>query len=305
MLSSLTTSSFAMSNSNSATVTSKPEESFGVGSAYDTHTSEYDLYVSIKNNKNNKNYLNKLGITNDVIDQVLNGSVEKELLHRKTLSDDVLSNYGYDDNDIRILKNYNGEQLESVPAAAALLGTIYTNLNVPTKTDDVVYVNLKWWWDIAPIIKMTDSIGATWWANTDANLQLLTDVSQFPSKCTVTYVNTSTSAQTLKRIYAHDITSDGLIYLIPMGELIQPGVTNIAMKGVLDVSVSTRGGHNMNYYHFKSSYAHNQLQVANSIGLSLAGPSLGFYITTGYSEVVHRHVSMTPTTGVVREPDDR
>lgn len=77
-------------------------------------------------------------------------------------------------------------------------------------------------------------------------------------------------------------------------------------QGVLDVSVGTRGKHNISYYHFKASYAHKKAVISASIGLDYSRtPSIGFSLGYGFNEVVYRYVSMTPRGKVIREPDDK
>lgn len=276
------------------------DEYFGNNTEYDSYISEYDIYVGVKNNKDNNTYLSIFGLSDETVDAIVNGEVEEQLLSIKKLSNDELYKRGYDDNDIAVLRGYNGEPLEEVPSLRSVLGVIYTNMTVPTKTNDVMYVKLKWWWDTLPIVQLTDTIGASWWGNSGADLQLLTTYDAYPTKCTVYYNNGQVSYP-----QAADIDKNHITYQIPM-TIATSGTRPVAYQGVLDVSVGTRGAHSISYYHYKASYAHKEYTVGGaSIGLSATGtPSFGFSINRGFNEVVHRHVSITPGGSVVREPDD-
>ena len=185
------------------------EEYFGNNTDYDSCISEYDVYVGVKNNKENNNYLSAFGLSDQTINAITDGEVEKQLLSIKKLSDDELFKRGYDNNDIVLLREYNGEPLEEAPYLRGVLGVIYTNMTVPTKTNDVMYVKLKWWWDTLPVIQLTDTIGATWWGNSGADLQLLTTYDAYPTKCTIYYDNGQVSYPN-----AYDIDKNHIIYNI-------------------------------------------------------------------------------------------
>ena len=57
------------------------------------------------------------------------------------------------------------------------MACIYTNLSVPTRTDDVFNFSLKWWWDQMPAVGFTDSIGTSWGLMTPIIQYYLTDTS--------------------------------------------------------------------------------------------------------------------------------
>lgn len=288
-------------NGNNVTSFKDSDEYFGNDTEYDSYVSEYDIYVGIKNSKENNTYLSAFSISDETVKDILDGEVEEQLLSIKKLSNSELYKRGYDDNDIVLLRKYNGEPLEEAPYLRAVLGVIYTNITVPTKTNDVMYVRLKWWWDTLPLLRLTDTIGASWYGNNEADLQLLTTYDAYPTKCTVYYDNGTTA-----NVKAADVDRNHIMYKIPMTTDEHIAYSSAAYQGVLDVSVGTRGAHNISYYHYKSSYAHKELQLAASAGLSFitGAPSFGFSVNTGFKEVVHRHISITPGGAVVREPDD-
>lgn len=274
---------------------------------YDTYTSEYDMYVKIKENANNKVYLKSIGFEKKIIDEVLDGEVEKELLRRKSLPNEELHNMGYKDRDIKVLQSYNGEPIEKFAKASSIMGGMYTKMNVPTKTDDVMSIKLAWWWDKNPICMLTDTIGATWWGNKKADLQLLTSYAAYPTKCIVDYRIGGASGKIVetKKIKAVNIGKDHIIYNIKMPER-SHGPSGFAFNGCLYVSVGTKGKHSIEYFHFKSDYAHEHINISGvSAGLDYKGtPSVGLSVASGYKKAMHRHVSIIPWGAVTKEDDD-
>ncbi|WP_346891072.1 hypothetical protein [Clostridium sp. UBA3887] len=287
---------------SSSSIAFADDKKLGLSTDYDTATSEYDIYVKIKENADNKLYLNSMDVSDEVINKVLNGGVEKELLHRKSLPKEELYNMGYSDNDIKILQSYNGEPIEEFAGAARVSAVVYTLMNVPTKTDDVMSIKMAWWWNKLPLTTITDTIGVTWWDANGANLQAITDYPKnYPTKCVVDYRVGSASDTVLKTVTIKpaDMGSNYNMYNIPMVS------SGYAFNGCLYASVGTRGKHNITKTHFKVSYAHKYLVPSASIGLSFGGPSIGFGIKSGFDEMVHRHVSIIPWGAVTREGDDR
>jgi|GEM_PF-999608 len=284
------------------------DENSKLSTNYDTYTSEYDMYVTIKENADNRLYLNSMDVSDEVINKVLDGEVEEELLDRKSLPREELYNMGYKDSDIKILQSYNGEPIEKFAAASDLLGGVYTTMWVPTKTDDVMSIKLAWWWSKLPIFMLTDTIGATWWGNKGADLQLLTSYAAYPTKCVVDYrlggarggiVNTVN----IKPNYQGQ---DAITYNIEMEGNSYRASGAFAFNGCLYVSVGTKGKHSIEYFHFRADYAHKQIEINSpSIGLDYKGaPSIGFSINPGYKRAVQRHVSITPWGAVHKELDD-
>ncbi len=287
---------------SSSSIAFADDENLGLSTDYDTATSEYDMYVKIKENADNKLYLNSLDVSDEVINKVLNGEVEKELLHRKSLPRKELYDMGYSDNDIKTLQSYNGEPIEEFAGAARVLAVVYTTMWVPTKTDDVMSIKMAWWWNKLPTFYSIDTIGVTWWDDSGANLQRITDYpNDYPTKCVVDYRVGSASDTVLKTVTIKpaDLGKDCNVYNIPMVN------AGYAFNGCLYASVGTRGKHAIKNAHIKVDYAHRYKSVKGSLGLSFGGPSVGFSLEDGFERAVHRHVSIKPWGAVTREADDR
>ncbi len=89
--------------------------------AYSVTVNEYDVYVDARNTSNED--LQNRGMSEDQIDLIKSDAIENELLEKAALSVDELSAMGYDNNQIAILKNYDGQAIEDALSCVVYLLT--------------------------------------------------------------------------------------------------------------------------------------------------------------------------------------
>lgn len=131
--------------------------------------SEYDYIVGVR--KLSKATLKSLDIPDTEIEKITSNEIENEILSRKKLSDDVLRNgYGYTDDEIAILRNYNGGRLEEHAELRGLTGTLTLGKpSVHKATSKEVKVAISWWWDHPPFFEAQDVVAVAWKGTYGAN----------------------------------------------------------------------------------------------------------------------------------------
>lgn len=97
--------------------------------------------------------------------EVLSDTPEKELLYRAALSESLLKNYyNYTNQEIALLRKYEGQPLENYPEARSLLGTLtakFTRISgsCSGKRIGAIY---SWEWTRLPGVRKSDIVAVTW-----------------------------------------------------------------------------------------------------------------------------------------------
>ena len=77
---------------------------------------EYDKIVAIRNEVNESVGAHvQTDMSDKELEYIMSDDIEAELLRRASLPTEVLKNYGYSDEAIRILREYDGSRLEQNP----------------------------------------------------------------------------------------------------------------------------------------------------------------------------------------------
>lgn len=102
-------------------------------------SSEYDMYVEMKE---------------DSGDAIINDQkVEDILMQRASLPKDVLKDeYGYSDDQIQILKEYDGTPIEENPQLRGIFANVDGYLYLMEQSNDSVTVRFYWRWDTSPLL---------------------------------------------------------------------------------------------------------------------------------------------------------
>lgn len=128
----------------------------------DVVISEYEYITAIRTMSKEKLINSKL--TNEEIELIKSDVIEKELLARKEKSDaELMAHYGYDQNEIAILRSYTGERLENNPELAAITGTLtIAKPTVLAATSSRIGVRITWSWDQRPAVCANDVFAVYW-----------------------------------------------------------------------------------------------------------------------------------------------
>lgn len=122
--------------------------------------SEFELYQDVLSRSDAE--LMESGYTESEIDEIRNFSFEDAFLERAKLSQEELEGLGYTDEQIRILKEYNGEPItatsEILRAAAQCTGKM-TLMSASTST---IYYGYSWTWSTMPSFDLGDKAVLAW-----------------------------------------------------------------------------------------------------------------------------------------------
>lgn len=152
--------------------------------------SEYDTITAYRNTQDEQ--LIAQGFSADEIADIKSNTVEEELLYRKGLSSEILStHYGYTDEQIALLRAYDGKRVDSAPEMRVLFSSLTVTTSVLIKTNTRCGLLFHWEWDSKPAICMTDGVALRW----DATLSDASDNLRIDSKlsnCLVKYYYSDT-----------------------------------------------------------------------------------------------------------------
>lgn len=128
----------------------------------DAGFNEYDYIVEMRSKSNKE--LTDMGFSEDEIKKLRSDSVEKELVARKELPDDVLTDvYCYTEDEIEILRNYDGGRLEDHPELRASAATVsFSKPVINGKSTSQIKMKLTWNWSKKPADTFTDAVAIAW-----------------------------------------------------------------------------------------------------------------------------------------------
>lgn len=124
-----------------------------------TAVNEFDLYNSIINTP--EATLLKQGYTSDQIESFKAINFEDLIYQRAQFTDFKLKAMGYSEEEINLLRNYNGSYVET----RALAGTLSADINIiGTPSAYGFVIRYEWSWNHSPFINATDAMGIRWLA---------------------------------------------------------------------------------------------------------------------------------------------
>ena len=228
--------------------------------------SEYDMIVSVKAGTYQEQDSHRL--SEDDIQFIKSGGVEKELLRRASLSEEELKHkFFYSDEAISFLKTYTGTPVEESPELRAILATLNATLTKNFCISDAASVNYAWEWSTFPIIMVNDDIVSVAWDATyttgNNNMQLIVNTSY----STVWYYYTDTTYQA----YNFAVQSADL-YHCAYTKFPMSNAFGNARKGLFRVTmglVNTQNGSNLYQMIAHGEYRHVFPPIAVSISFSL------------------------------------
>ncbi|MCC0705247.1 hypothetical protein IC213_19505 [Clostridioides sp. ES-S-0049-02] len=160
LVSSLGNLSFADEKSNElnskSTLSSFDIESKDEQSFSETRN-EYDMVKELRNMGNQK--LKTLGYDDNQIKELKNyeTNFKKHIEEMNLLSDTELKNLDYSDEQINIIKNFNGSESQIEKAAASVTNTISKNSSSSTASKSKLNVKIRFSWSGVPVMQFTDA----------------------------------------------------------------------------------------------------------------------------------------------------
>lgn len=171
--------------------------------------SEYDIYLY--NLEQEKTALRAAGYTESAIEKSRTFEVENKILERAQLSAETLASYGYNHEQIEILKSYDGRALEAAPEMRNALPYMYATLSSGSCTTQNIIAHLNWEWSAAPVIYAYDDVIAVRFRAVKPDGNRLEGVCYNPSftNSYVSYYNYSTN--NLMSVTATQITTSNAL----------------------------------------------------------------------------------------------
>ena len=237
--------------------------------------SEYDMYLDVVNKSTSQ--LKAEGYTTDEIYLLRNQPFEQMLLERAALPVDILRGYGYNDNQIKLLKEYDGSMISTnspiMYAISNFTGTVATSGYTATS----VTLRYTWQWSSRPLFNYKDAAAIVWNASDSSGYKILTDI--ISSECYVAYRNTTTGNLAMNKNVGttKNVVNEYLYSNFEMTEILS-GDNNWgwAKSGRLDVKIKPRGSVNFSSVSAVAGYGHAKLTGSIGVSASSSGLPLSF-----------------------------
>lgn len=189
--------------------TSPAEYEFRDNEIYIT-VNEYDLYVH--NLQKEKAALTKAGYSVQTIENSRTYEFENRILALGELSEDALAMRGYTNEQIKLIKEYDGTPLEEATQMRAALPTMTAKLSAGDCSTQHISVHLTWTWSAAPATYVfQDSVAVLFHTYNSSGLEIPARYHTSYTQSMVTYLNyltgafysTRSTSLTSKNVFQH------------------------------------------------------------------------------------------------------
>lgn len=262
---------------------------------------EYDAYVAAR--AATESELNASSISTQEANWIQSNAIEDELLRRSKLTDAELYALGYNEDEIYILRNYNGERIENVAELRSVMADMTASFTKIIANTSCLCIRADWEWSRAPFrcsSTITDMVVLRWKGTNLAGAPINIAFQSANSICSVKYYDYTTGEYSRTRFPSIDVSDpyDNASAKIQMGitKSGEAGADFYAKSGSLRVCVKTTGTDLIQEGAFVFGYGHST--VGYSVGLALPlSFSIGF--TSGSTTMVQKSVRMTNSGTII------
>ena len=268
--------------------------------AYTVTVNEYDVYVDARNTSNED--LQNRGMSEDQIDLIKSDAIENELLEKAALSVDELSKLGYDNNQIAILKNYDGQAIEDAPELRGVFAGMTAKFFKSIASTSSLKVRVFWEWSNAPALAgdpITDLIAMRWQGTNTGGRPLNVAFNSSKSSANVNYYTRDGEYKFNRSVdIVCDSPYDHAYAEIPVssGEY-EDGWTIYAKSGNMYVQVDRTGTDSIKEAAFVFGYGHTVIAISPSLSLPA---SFGIGFSWGTEKMVEEAIRMD-NKGIITE----
>lgn len=261
--------------------------------AYTVTVNEYDVYVDARKTSNEE--LQTQGMSDAQIALIKSDAIENELLEKSALSMDELSEMGYDNRQISILKNYSGQAIENTPELRGVFADMTAKFYKYSASTSSLAVRVFWEWSNAPALAgdpITDLIVLRWQGTNTAGQPLNVAFNSKGSSANINYFTRSGKFQeNLPTTIVCDSPYDHAYAEIPVssGEYDSTGWTIYAKSGNLYVQVDRTGTDSIKEAAFVFGYGHTTIVISPSLSLPA---SFGIGFSWGTEKMVEEAIRM-------------
>jgi hypothetical protein len=249
------------------------------------HLSEYDYYVSIRKMKCSKAE-SIYGMCISDYERICN--IEQEIKKLSELNDDELQSRGLSDNQILILREYDGSRLENNPQLRTVLATLSVTLSVVSSSSTAASVKANWSWNSKPLMISIDyyeTVAFRWKAYNSSGAQVAAYYNSSNSYCYVTYYEGS-NVQTTQLESINVGNTGSYVFTQYTSGAIYGGNSCWAKKGYMVIRVT---GSSFSRVDFGFGYNHG---VTSTPAIVTLDGNLGFNYSNGY-EMAEQSISAT------------
>lgn len=225
-------------------------------------------------------------------------SIENTLLERAQMPIETLYAYGYDDNEIEILKEYDGSPIEENPQLRAIMATMSCEIYRTSYDDSGASVRFEWDWDSAPLFsgsEIYDCVGCAWIGVDSTNGFHALRFQDKDSECMIYYYDTSYDHYTVV-----DIDDAAVDSYVEARFSMSNTPTTWAKAGYMTVTVAEPITVNdLEYSTFVFAYGHAYLTATPGFSVSGSGVSVSLTPKAGTKPMFNGSISIW-TNGDVR-----
>ena len=261
--------------------------------AYTVTVNEYDVYVDARKTSNEE--LQTQGMSDAQIALIKSDAIENELLEKSALSIDELSEMGYDNRQISILKNYSGQAIENTPELRGAFADMTAKFYKYSASTSSLAVRVFWEWSNAPALDgdpITDLIVLRWQGTNTAGQPLNVAFNSKGSSANINYFTRAGKFQENRpTTIVCDSPYDHAYAEIPVssGEYDSTGWTIYAKSGNLYVQVDRTGTNSIKEAAFVFGYGHTTIVISPSLSLPA---SFGIGFSWGTETMVEEAIRM-------------
>lgn len=262
-----------------------------------TQYSEFEVYQEVISHSDKE--LMELGYSQSEIDEVRNFSFEDAFLERAKLNCEQLRGLGYTDEQIRILKEYNGEPITSTSEILRAAAQCTGKLTLISASTSIVYYGYSWEWSVMPLPNYVDT-AAVAWAAVDTQGHFVS-VSNINRTGYLNYYSTATNklhSQTPLTVN-RSLDSDSISADIPVTKIVPEEADGTmviwAKQGVINVKLQIDAASGANSLYLVKTYG--------AVGHKTASCEIGFSVSVGgsvFDPSFSVGINFTPTTKVSR-----
>lgn len=289
MLITMTMSITAFATNNGPDIPTEPP-------AYSVTINEYDVYVQARKLSNKE--LSSQGMSETYIDLIKSNAIEDRLLELAALPANKLSEMGYTNNEITILKNYDGEPIENNPELRQVFSDMSMDFYPQVSSSVTLKLRIYWKWTRnGPVLVGTTikDIAAVRWkgTNTAGNPY---NLAFYPttSSADINYYTTSGTFRFVESFpivcddpYAHAyVTVPTALY-----------TDCVAKSGNLYIQLMRTGTDYIKEAAFIFGYGHTVISITPSVSFP---DSFNLEFGFGMEEIVKSAIRMTNTGTIIK-----
>lgn len=249
-----------------------------------TIISEYDYYVDVRS-MSFANAAEKYGISYDEYNSI--DLIEGIIVELSKQNDSVLSQRGMNNQQIDILREYEGSRLEDNPQLRSVLATLSMTLSKVSCSSSYASAKVEWSWNSKPLIMSIDyyeTVPCRWKAYNSYGALVTGSYSSTGSYCYVRYYNGSTLYTTQAK--SINIGNTNSYAYSPFRSAINgDGNSCWAKAGYMVVRIT---GSNIHSVDFGFGYNHG---ISSTIPTITLDGNLGFNYSNGY-EMAEQSISI-------------